>query len=176
MRRALPVLLPLVLITACDAGGALPSGPPAAAEEVRASFRKGGLADTIVIDAIERLPLRAAELISADGRTTPANYIDVTASPTVATGQRVAGDPWQNALSGRGSAAVLMMPNVRAGAALQGEEQLLATASSAEIALPDPVTYRRDWRKYRVRLSLGTPPGEIETREIAAPEPPPPGS
>ena len=173
MRRVLPVLLPLVLLTACEVGGALPSGP---AEQVRVSFPKGSLVDTIEIDAIERLPLRAAELVSADGRATPANYIDVTASPTVATGQWVAGDPWQNALAGRGSANVLTMPNAQAGAALQGEQQLLATVSTADIALPDPVAYRRNWRQYRIRLTFGTPPGEIETREIAAPEPPPPGS
>jgi hypothetical protein len=49
----------------------------------------------------------------------------------------------------------------------------LATVSTAEIALPDPVAYRRDWGKYRIRLNFGTPPGETETREIAAPEPPP---
>ena len=68
------------------------------------------------------------------------------------------------------------LTQVQAGAALQGEQQLLATVSTAEIALPDPVAYRRDWRRYRIRLTFGTPPGEIETREIAAPEPPPPGS
>src|SRR5512135_541156 len=139
MRRALPVLLPLVLLPACEGGGSLPSGPPDPGNQVRVGFPKGGLVDTIVIDAIERLPLRAAELISADGRATEANHIDVTATPTVATGQWVAGDPWQNALVGRGSAAVLTMPNAQAGAALQGEQQLLATVSSAEIALPDPV-------------------------------------
>jgi hypothetical protein len=48
--------------------------------------------------------------------------------------------------------------------------------STADIPLPDPVAYRRDWRKYRIRLTFGTLPGEIETHEIAAPEPPPPGS
>jgi hypothetical protein len=176
MRRVLPVLLLLVLLTACEGGNALPSGPPAPAEQVHASFPKGGLVDTIEIDAVDRLPLRAAELVSADGRATPASHIDVTASPTVATGQRVAGDPWQNALAGRGSAAVLTMPNAQAGAALQGEQQLLATVSTADIPLPDPVAYRRDWRKYRIRLTFGTLPGEIETHEIAAPEPPPPGS
>jgi hypothetical protein len=173
MRRVLPVLLPLFLIAGCDGGAAPPPGP---AEHVRVGFPRSGLVDTIEIDAIERLPLRAAELISADGTTTPASAIDVNASPAVATGQWVAGDPWQNALAGRGSAAVLTMPNVQAGAALQGQQQLFATVSTAEIALPDPVAYRRDWRRYRIRLTFGTPPGEIETREIAAPEPPPPGS
>ncbi len=140
---------------------------------MHAGFPRGGLVDTIAIDAIDRLPLRAAELVAPDGATTPAGNIDVTASPTFATGQWVAGDPWRNALAGGGSAAALTMPNAQAGAALQGQQQLLATVSTAEIALPDPVAYRRDWRKYRIRLTFGTPPGEIETREIAAPEPPP---
>ena len=65
------------------------------------------------------------------------------------------------------------MPNAGGGAALQGQQQLLANVSTAEIALPDPVAYRRDWRRYRIRLTFGTPPGEVETRDIAAPEPPP---
>jgi hypothetical protein len=51
----------------------------------------------------------------------------------------------------------------------------LATVSTAEIALPDPVAYRRDWTNYHIRLTFGTPPGDVETSEIAAPEPPPPG-
>ncbi len=175
MRRVVPVLLALLSIAGCEGGGAPPSGSPDPGNQVRVGFPRGGLVDTIEIDAIERLPLRAADLVSADGRTIPANHIDVTASPTVATGQWVAGDPWQTALAGRGSAAVLTMPNAQAGAALQGEQQLLAMVSTAEIALPDPIAYRRDWRKYRIRLTFGIPPGEIETREIAAPEPPPPG-
>ena len=176
MRRVLPALLPLVLMTACDGGGVLPPGPPAPFEQVRASFPKGGLVDTIVIEAVDRLPLRAADLVLPDGRATPASHVDVNALPSVATGQRVAGDPWQSALTGRGSAATLTVPNAQAGAALGGEAQLLAMVSSADIPLPDPITYRRDWRKYRIRLTFGTPPGEIESREIPAPEPPPPAS
>ena len=35
--------------------------------------------------------------------------------------------------------------------------------SRADIPLPDPVAYRRDWRDWRVRLTFGTPPGELET-------------
>jgi hypothetical protein len=68
------------------------------------------------------------------------------------------------------------MPDGQAGAALYSQQQLLATVSTAEIALPDPVAYRRDWARYRIRLVFGTPPGEVETREIAAPEPPPEAS
>jgi hypothetical protein len=51
--------------------------------------------------------------------------------------------------------------------------QVLAVLSQAEIPLPDPIAYRRDWANYRVRLSFGIAPGEIETREIPAPAPPP---
>ncbi len=170
MRRVLPVLVPLLLIAGCEDGGAPPPGPTA---QLRAGFPRGGIADTIAIEAIERLPLRAAELLSPDGATTPASTIDVVASPSFAGGQRVAGDPWQSALSGSASAAALNWQHAEAGAAPQSREQLLATVSRAEIALPDPVVYRRDWGHYRIRLTFGTPPGEIETREIAAPEPPP---
>jgi len=166
-------LLPLLLIAGCEDGGALPPGPPDASAQLRAGFPRGGLADTIRVEAIDRLALRAAVLISADGTAVPASNIDVADSPRFATGQWVAGDPWRNALAGGGSAAALTMQQAQAGAALQGEQQLLATVSTAEIALPDPVAYRRDWRRYRIRLTFGTPPSETETREIAAPEPPP---
>lgn len=169
----LAVLLPLLSIAGCEGGGAPPPGPLGPTEGLRVSFPKGGLADTIRIDAIERLPLRAAILVAPDGTSVPASNIDVTDSPSFSTGQWTAGDPWQNALSGGGPAAALAMQHADAGAALQGRQQLLATVSTAEILLPDPVSYRRQWGKYRVRLSFGTPPGETESREIAAPEPPP---
>jgi len=47
--------------------------------------------------------------------------------------------------------------------------------SSASIPLPDPVEYRRGWRNYRIRLSFGDAPDEVETRKVEAPEPPPGG-
>ncbi len=176
MRRVLlaplAVLLPLLLIAGCEGGGAPPPGPLGPTEELRASFPRGGLADTIVIDAIERLPLRAAVLVAPGGTAIAATNIDVADSPRFATGQWTAGDPWRNALSGVGPGA-LAMQHPESGTALQGQQQLLATVSTAEIALPDPVAYRRDWPKYRIRLTFGTPPSEVETREIPAPQPPP---
>jgi hypothetical protein len=173
MRRVMAILLSLWLIAGCAGGEALPPGPTGPTEGPRAGFPKGGVADTIAIEAIERLPLRAAVLIAPDGTAIPASNIDVADSPRFATGQWAAGDPWRSGLSGLGPTAALTMPPGGAGPALQGQQQLLAIVSSAEIALPDPVAYRRDWRRYRIRLSFGTPPSEIETREIAAPEPPP---
>src|SRR5436305_5294372 len=100
MRRVLLVplatLLPLWLIAGCAGGGPLPPGPIETTEGLRASFPTGGLADTIVIDAIERLPLRGAVLIAPDGTAIAAIGIDVADSPRVATGQWMAGDPWRN--------------------------------------------------------------------------------
>jgi hypothetical protein len=174
MRRLVPVLLPLFLVAACDAGGNAPP-PPVTAAAVQAGFPRGGLADTITISAVERLPLRAAELVALDGSTTPANWIDVNNSPSVATGQRIANNPWDTAVTGSSAAAALTTQDAQLGATLQGQVQLLATVSTAEIALPDPVAYRRDWTSYHIRLTFGTPPGDVETSEIAAPEPPPPG-
>ena len=173
MRPMLPLLLLLVLIAGCEGGGAPPTGPLGPTEELRAGFQKGGLADTIAIDATQRLPLRAATLVAPDGTTTPAVSIDVIDSPRFATGQWAAGDPWRSGLAGASPTEALIMQHAEAGAALQGQQQLLATVSTAEIALPDPVAYRRDWRKYRIRLSFGAPPGTVETREIPAPEPSP---
>ena len=174
MRRLVPALLPLFLVAACDAGVSAP--PPAVtAAAVQAGFPRGGLADTITISAVERLPLRTAELVAPDGSATPANWIDVNNSPSVATGQRVANNPWDTAVTGSSAAAALTNQDAEAGATLQGRVQFLGTISTAEIALPDPVAYRRDWTSYRIRLTFGTPPNDVATSEIAAPEPPPPG-
>lgn len=179
MQRMWPVLLLAVFagLAGCDGGGGFSSpdpansGPPAPVAQLRVRF--GGLVDTIDVGAVERLPLRAAELVAPDGAATPASAISVDASPRLATGQWARSNPWQDPVTGNSALAALTMRNAQAGAALQSQQQLLAVVSSAEIALPDPVAYRRDWEKYRIRLTFGTPPGEVEFREIAAPAPPP---
>ena len=175
MRRVVRALLLLLLVAACDTGGTASPSPGTTAAAAQAGFTRGGLADTITISAAERLPLRTAELVAPDGTTTPANWIDVNNSPSVVTGQRVANNPWDTAVTGSSAAAALTTPDAEAGATLQGRVQFLGTISTAEIALPDPVAYRRDWTNYRIRLTFGTPPNDVATSEIAAPEPPPPG-
>jgi hypothetical protein len=155
MRRLVLAVSALLALGACAAGDGAPptaSGTP----ELQVGFPSGGLADTIAITAVDRLPLRAAELVAPDSAPVPANWIDVNARPRAATGQWVAGNP-----------------NAEVNAALRSQVQVLATVSQAEIPLPDPVAYRRDWANYRIRLTFGMSPKEIETREIAAPEPPP---
>lgn len=172
MRRFVPLLLPLLLLAGCERGAAPPPGPiEAPVAQLRAGFPPHGIADTIVVDAVERLPLRAAELIAPDGSATPASYVNVEANPATDTGQWAAGDPWRNAVAGGAPVPSALWP--QAGAALRSQERLLANLSTADIPLPDPVAYRRDWAQYRIRLSFGTPPGEVETREIPAPAPPP---
>lgn len=152
----------LLLVAACEG-----SGPaPLPVDQVSASFPPRGISDVIVIDAADRLPLRAAALIEPDGSAVPADGIDVTARPSTTRGPAAAADPTRGGLGG------LVQGGPPPVASIHSEGQLLTTISRASITLPDPVAYRRDWQRYRIRLDFGTPPGAIETREIAAPEPP----
>ncbi|HTT80647.1 MAG TPA: hypothetical protein VMF86_13290 [Stellaceae bacterium] len=171
MRRVAAILLPLLALAACGGEPPPPAGEATAADaQVRAWFPPHGIVDTITLDAVTRLPLRRAALIAPDGHATPANYLNSDAAPSNATGQRAA-QFWQDAVTGNNTFAALTQ-NAGAGAAPDAETQLLAIVSTADIPLPDPVAYRRDWRHYRIRLTFGTPPGEVEREEIPAPAPP----
>jgi hypothetical protein len=173
MRRLIPLILPLmvVAVAGCAGGTAAPVGTAGAVARLRVGFPARGLVDTIEIDAVDRLPLRSAELVAPNGATTPANYLNVAGSPTFATGQSALSNTWRDAVEPGNLLPSLVVENAQAGAALHGQQQLLAMVSVAEIPLPDPVVYRRDWRRYHVRLTFGTPPGPLENRELAAPPP-----
>jgi hypothetical protein len=179
MRRFLLLSLAAALLLSpiggCEDIAALPPGPPSAGDqsEIAAGFPPGGLVDTIVVKAVDRLPLRHAELVAPTGAATPESYVDVAASPRLATGQRNAGNSWQRSFATGDAAAAPAIGSGQTGAAVESREQLLANFSTADIPLPDPVVYRRDWARYRIRLTFGTPPGAVETREIPAPAPPP---
>ena len=152
--------------------GPLPPGPATPRAQLRVGF--GGLVDTIEVSAVERLPLREAALVAPDGTAVPASYINVTDNPRLATGQWSLSHRWDsNPVSPESAFGALASSSTQAGAALYSQQQLLAMLSRADIPLPDPVAYRRDWRNWRIRLTFGTPPGEVETVEIPAPEPPP---
>jgi hypothetical protein len=141
-------------------------------DQIRAEFPPGGIANQIEIRAIDRLPLRGAELVAPDGRTTPALSIIANRAPTQTFSSEFpsgTGNGPNYGVSSIGSNA--LTPNI-VGAASVTETKLLAIVSTASIQLPDPLAYRGDWRHYRIRLTLGTPP-DVETREIAAPAPPP---
>jgi hypothetical protein len=167
--RAAAFLLMLALVAACSPETGL---PPLPTDQVRARFPPGGVVNSIEVDAVDRLPLRTAELVSPDGQATPASYLHVSASPSVTFYQRQIDTPYEGNLFGIGNVAPV--PAVVTGAP-QGEAQLLAMVSSASIPVPDEIEYRRDWRSYRIFLSFGDLAGEVERRVLPAPEPPPKG-
>ena len=170
MRVAARFLI-LVFLAACGDSGL----PPLPTDQVRVRFPPGGVVDTIQVDAIDRLPLRSAELIAPDGLATPASYLNVNASPTVTYYPRFTNSPYASDTFGVGNLASGALLPMEIGGAPQGSAQLLAMISTASILLPDPVEYRRDWRSYRIFLSFGDLPSEVERRVLAAPEPPPGG-
>lgn len=161
----LVLCLPLLLLAACGGGGL----PPLPSDRVEASFPPHGLANVILIDALARLPLRRAELVAPDGGTTAAGPIDVAPEPTATAYQAVAGRPYGGSLAGIGQPETML--SSAPGAAPQSESRLLEMHATAAIVLPDPVAYRRDWQRYRIRLLFGTPPATVETRVIPAPAP-----
>jgi hypothetical protein len=167
--RAGGFLLMLVLVSACAPEGGL---APLPTDQLRARFPPGGVVNSIEIDAIDRLPLRTAELVSPDGQTTPASYLHVNPSPSVTFYQREIDTPYEGNVFGiHGTAPVSAVVT----GAPQGNAQLLAMVSTASIPVPDEIEYRRDWRSYRIFLSFGDLVGEVERRVLPAPEPPPKG-
>lgn len=160
----------VALLAGCGGGGPapLPTG------RVTAYFPPGGVVDTIEIDALDRLPLRSAALVAPDRPSIAAGSVAARPAPSTGvslalpTGSYAGGG---SALGGIGGAALSPGP---VGAGVQTESTLLATLSNATITLPDPAAYRRDWRRYRIRLNFGDPPN-VDSREIAAPAPPPAG-
>src|SRR5215469_8163580 len=164
--RGLGSLIAMIVLGACTEGGL----PPMATDQVRTRFPPGGVVDVIEVDTIDRLPLRKAELVAPDGRVTPASYLNVNPSPSVTLDQEFAAISYAGYSLGSGN----LVPGAAAsGLATSGAPQrvtLLAMVSTASIPLPDPVEYRRDWKGYLIRLAFGDPPGNVETRELAAPE------
>jgi len=170
MRWATTILI-MVFCVACGDGGL----PPLAGDEVRVGFPAGGVVDVIEVDAVNRLPLRKVELITADGQAIPAAYLNVDPSPGVTSYQGLSNGPYAGDAFGVGNIAVGVPPLALTGGASQQRTAFLTMISTASVPLPDPVEYRRDWRTYRIRLSFGDAPGAVETREVDAPEPPPGG-
>jgi hypothetical protein len=168
--RIAAAFLMTALLTACGPETGL---TPLPMDQVRARFPPGKVVNVIEVDAVDRLPLRTAELVAPDGEATPAFYLYVNPSPNVTYYQRFPSSPYGDSTFGIGDlAAGVPFPADLAGAP-QGNQKLLAMVSTASIRLPDEVAYRRDWRSYRIFLSFGDLAGEVARRVITAPEPPP---
>src|SRR5262245_31500187 len=171
--RIAACLLPFALLSACsDAESGL---APLPNDQVRARFPPGGVVVAIEIDAVDRLPLRNAELIAPDGEATPASYLHVDPTPSVTFHQRLVDAPYTGNAVGVGNIALNVPFPADFSGAPQTRAELLTMVSTASIRLPDEVAYRRDWRSYRMFLSFGDVAGEVERRVLPAPEPPPKG-
>lgn len=166
MMRVFALLLVLGL-AGCAGNGSAPSPN----DQIRASFPPGGIANQIVVDATDRLPLRSAELVAPDNHVTPAVSVTANPAPTDTFSQQFPASPYAGINYGVANIGSNALSPEVVGAAPNTQTKLLAIVSNAEIPLPDPVAYRRDWQKYRIRLRFGDPP-QAETREIAAPAPP----
>ena len=149
MRRFWMILPCLVLLAACADAPPPDTGP---APGMRASFPPGAVANVIRVDALDPLPLRSAELVAPDGSTTAASSIDVQSNPQTIAGQHAFNDPWRS--SSLGPNGLNPAPDATSDPSPYSIHQLLLTISTAEIAPPDPVAYRRDWTNYRIRLGF----------------------
>src|SRR5438045_3605423 len=128
--RAAAFVLTLTLVAACAPESGL---PPLPADQVRTRFPPGGVVNSIEVDAIDRLPLRTAELVSPDGRATPASYLHVNPSPSVTFYQRQIDTPYEGNIFGIGNLAPLPRVVTRAP---HGEAQFLAMVSTASTPVP----------------------------------------
>jgi len=166
--RTAGAILTLAVLVGCSVDNGL---PPVATNRVQARFPAGGVVNSIEVDAVNRLPLRTAELVAPDGEATPASYLHVNPSPSVTFYQRQIDNPYEGSISGIGN--FTPVPAIVTGAP-QGDARLLAMVSTASIPVPDEIAYLRDWRSYRIFLSFGDVAGEVERLVLPAPEPPPP--
>ena len=170
MRRFWMILPSLIVLAACA-----DAPPPSSGVQqgVRASFPPGGVAGVIRVDALDTLPLRTAELVAPDGTATPASSLDANPNPQTISGQAAIADPWRSSMLGANG--INPLPSGAPDPLVRSRTLLLLTVSTADIALPDPVAYRRDWATYRIRLGFGAAGNRLDIREIPAPPPPPGG-
>lgn len=147
--RAWPLVLLLVLAGCGGHGGGVPPGIPP--QSLTAGFKPRGLADVIVVHALDWRPLRRADLVAPDGTHTPAYSLNVIPSPV-----------------DRGS----LMQQITPGSP-RPVTQTGIMDSTALIRLPDPVVYAKEWRFFHIDVVLGDPgAGGIEVTLPAPPSPP----
>jgi hypothetical protein len=166
MRRSLLILPSLLCLAACaDA----PPPTPLPGPHVTIGFPPGSVVNVIKIEAVDNQPLRAAELVAPDGAATPAGWLDVHRNIQSNSGQYARESIWNNpSFADTGP----VLPGTNSDAVYLSHSEVLLMTADAEITLPDPVVYRRDWQRYKIRLTFGAH-GAPDIRELAAPQPPP---
>ena len=165
MRRLLLILPSLLCLAACEGA---PPPTPLPGPHVTIGFPPGSVVNVIKIEAVDNQPLRAAALVAPDGKVTPASWLDVQRNVQDNGGQYTAGSIFRNAPFVDTSP---VLPSTNSSATYLSRDTLLLMTASAEINLPDPVLYRRDWQHYKIRLTFGGA-GAPDIRELAAPAPP----
>jgi hypothetical protein len=134
-----------------------------------ARFLPGDEVTLIEVAVNDRQPLRAAELVGPDGTTIPAESLDV--NRTVASQPPLVRPPITGIGSGPGGMTV---PIGGVGNfAPPGSETVSSSQirSTARIRIEEPLTYRRDWRLWKIRLRIGDPP-HVNVLTLPAPQPP----
>src|SRR5271169_7250905 len=89
-------LVIVLLLAACGNAG----GPSVPTDPVRASFPAGGIVNVIAVDAVDRLPLRQAELIAPDGHATAASSVTANPAPTQSFSQQFPTGPYSSTAFG----------------------------------------------------------------------------
>ncbi len=124
-----------------------------------AEFEPRGLADVIVVTTLERRALRSAVLVGPEGQRQSAYSIDVAPAATTLTYADTEGPLTGPAVSPR-----LLPPPARVA-------PIDSAVSRALVALPDPVSYRKTWRQWRIEVTLGDARGGELRQSIEAPPP-----
>src|SRR5215469_12874788 len=176
--RGMLVALLAVALAACSAGYEGQRRGQGVDSAV-ARFVTGGEVTVIQVTVSDRLALRSANLIAADGAVVPAYSIE--ANRAVAYGQAGFGPMPPGGLiggagvaGGSGGLASGVDVTFPIGSWYQPGSQTAYTGqiqSTALIRLPHPEDYRRNWQGARIELRLGEPP-EVNFLTLAAPSPP----
>jgi hypothetical protein len=148
-RRVLTLCL--VLATLCVVGCADEPWRGAPAESVSARFE--GLSDVVVVNVVDRLPLRSAALVAPDGERVPAYSLDVSSSPVVAPSQE--------------NIIFMASPGVPRQVTRNN-----VMSSTALIQLPDPTRYAIGWHDWHVELRIGDAGDAGRDVVLDAPKPP----
>ncbi len=158
MRRGRPAVLALalMLLAGCSIGAGVPLSADDVAEygEIKVRFIKGRDEQVLVVRALDRLSIRQASLVAANGTRTLAYSIETEANPRRGNYANF------NAAQGDNAGAPGIAPG-QGAAFLPGgygrvtESFIGQTASVALIRIEDQDQYRRDYDKVRIEVELG---------------------